>query len=211
MGDVLAITGRVLPVTNQNVYLEAEFDNGSRTLGESKIFYAKKINDCRIRQVRLVPEHPQALQDSIDAILQADIIVIGPGSLYTSIIPNFLVDGICEAIRASGAVREYILNIMMQDGETDGYTGEDHVRALLEHAGGGVIDVCIANNAPVPEKWLAPYRQEGVGQIGLDREKIEALGVALREFPLCLPGRYIRHDPDALSRAILSVWNEFEA
>ena len=211
MGEVLAITGRVLPVTNQNVYLEAEFDNGSRTLGESKIFYAKKINDCRIRQVRLVPEHPKALQDSIDAILNADIIVIGPGSLYTSIIPNFLVDGISEAIRASGAVRAYVLNIMTQDGETDGYTGEDHVRAILEHAGGGVIDVCIANSAQVPEKWLAPYRQEGVDQIALDRAEIEALGVAVREFPLCLPGRYIRHDPDALSRAILSVWNEFEA
>lgn len=187
MGEVLAITGSVLPVTNQNVYLEAEFDNGSRTLGESKIFYAKKINDCRIRQVRLVPEHPQALQDSIDAIRQADIIVIGPGSLYTSIIPNFLVDGISEAIRSSGAVREYILNIMTQDGETDGYTGEDHVRALLEHAGGDVIDVCIANNAPVPEKWLAPYRQEGVGPIEVDRAGIEALGVAVREFPLCRP------------------------
>lgn len=211
MGEVLAITGSVLPVTNQNVYLEAEFDNGSRTLGESKIFYAKKINDCRIRQVRLVPEHPQALQDSIDAIRQADIIVIGPGSLYTSIIPNFLVDGISEAIRSSGAVREYILNIMTQDGETDGYTGEDHVRALLEHAGGDVIDVCIANNAPVPEKWLAPYRQEGVDPIEVDRAGIEALGVAVREFPLCRPGRYIRHDADALSRAILSVWREFEA
>ena len=211
MGEVLAITGSVLPVTNQNVYLEAEFDNGSRTLGESKIFYAKKINDCRIRQLRLVPEHPQALQDSIDAIRQADIIVIGPGSLYTSIIPNFLVDGISEAIRSSGAVREYILNIMTQDGETDGYTGEDHVRALLEHAGGDVIDVCIANNAPVPEKWLAPYRQEGVGPIEVDRAGIEALGVAVREFPLCRPGRYIRHDADALSRAILSVWREFEA
>ena len=211
MGEVLAITGRVLPVTNQNVYLEAEFDNGSRTLGESKIFYAKKINDCRIRQVRLVPEHPQALPESIDAIRQADIIVIGPGSLYTSIIPNFLVDGISDAIRSSGAVREYILNIMTQDGETDGYTGEDHIRALLEHAGGNVVDVCIANSAPVPERWLAPYRQEGVGQIELDREKIEALGVAVREFPLCLPGRYIRHDADALSRAILSVWREFEA
>lgn len=211
MGEVLAITGSVLPVTNQNVYLEAEFDNGSRTLGESKIFYAKKINDCRIRQVRLVPEHPQALQDSIDAIRQADIIVIGPGSLYTSIIPNFLVDGISEAIRSSGVVREYILNIMTQDGETDGYTGEDHVRALLEHAGGDVIDVCIANNAPVPEKWLAPYRQEGVGPIEVDRAGIEALGVAVREFPLCRPGRYIRHDADALSRAILSVWREFEA
>lgn len=211
MGEVLAITGSVLPVTNQNVYLEAEFDNGSRTLGESKIFYVKKINDCRIRQVRLVPEHPQALQDSIDAIRQADIIVIGPGSLYTSIIPNFLVDGISEAIRSSGAVREYILNIMTQDGETDGYTGEDHVRALLEHAGGDVIDVCIANNAPVPEKWLAPYRQEGVAPIEVDRAGIEALGVAVREFPLCRPGRYIRHDADALSRAILSVWREFEA
>lgn len=211
MGEVLAITGSVLPVTNQNVYLEAEFDNGSRTLGESKIFYAKKINDCRIRQVRLVPEHPQALQDSIDAIRQADIIVIGPGSLYTSIIPNFLVDGISEAIRSSGAVREYILNIMTQDGETDGYTGEDHVRALLEHAGGDVIDVCIANNAPVLEKWLAPYRQEGVAPIEVDRAGIEALGVAVREFPLCRPGRYIRHDADALSRAILSVWREFEA
>ena len=211
IGEVLAITGSVLPVTNQNVYLEAEFDNGSRTLGESKIFYAKKINDCRIRQVRLVPEHPQALQDSIDAIRQADIIVIGPGSLYTSIIPNFLVDGISEAIRSSGAVREYILNIMTQDGETDGYTGEDHVRALLEHAGGDVIDVCIANNAPVPEKWLAPYRQEGVAPIEVDRAGIEALGVAVREFPLCRPGRYIRHDADALSRAILSVWREFEA
>ena len=211
MGEVLAITGSVLPVTNQNVYLEAEFDNGSRTLGESKIFYAKKINDCRIRQVRLVPEHPQALQDSIDAIRQADIIVIGPGSLYTSIIPNFLVDGISEAIRSSGAVREYILNIMTQDGETDGYTGEDHVRALLEHAGGDVIDVCIANNARVPEKWLAPYRQEGVGPIEVDRAGIEALGVAVREFPLCRPGRYIRHDADALSRASHSVWREFEA
>ena len=76
------------------------------------------------------------------------------------------------------------------------------------HAGGGVIDVCIANNAPVPEKWLAPYRQEGVGQIELDREKIEALGVALREFPLCLPGRYIRHDPDALARELLRLYHE---
>ena len=209
MGDVLAITGRVLPVTNQNVYLEAEFDNGSRTLGESKIFYAKKINDCRIRQVRLVPEHPQALQDSIDAILQADIIVIGPGSLYTSIIPNFLVDGICEAIRASGAVREYILNILMQDGETDGYDADDHVRAILEHAGPGVMDVCIANNAVVPPRLMEPYAKEGVTQLELRREDIEQMGIAVRTFPLLEPGRYIRHNSDALARAILSVWQEF--
>jgi len=209
MGDVLAITGRVLPVTNQNVYLEAEFDNGSRVLGESKIFYAKKINDCRIRQVRLVPENPPALQDSLDAIACADIIVLGPGSLYTSIIPNFLVSGISEAIAASGAVKAFIMNILTQDGETDGYTGLDHIRALLSHAGPGVVDVCIANSRVVPEVYMAPYRKEGVGQIELEKEKIEALGIAVREFPLAEGSRYIRHNPDELARAILSVWKEF--
>ena len=125
MGDVLAITGRVLPVTNQNVYLEAEFDNGSRVLGESKIFYAKKINDCRIRQVRLVPENPPALQDSLDAIACADIIVLGPGSLYTSIIPNFLVSGISEAIAASGAVKAFIMtSVLDSSAKISEYMGE---------------------------------------------------------------------------------------
>ena len=121
MGDVLAITGRVLPVTNQNVHLEAEFDNGSRCLGESKIFYAKKLNDCRIWKIRLVPEHPQPLPDALEAIADADVIVLGPGSLYTSIIPNFLVDGISEAVSRARALKCYVLNIMTQDGETDGY------------------------------------------------------------------------------------------
>ena len=103
MGEVLAITGRVLPVTNENIHLEAEFANGSRVLGESKIFYAKKINDCRIKQVRLVPERPKALPESLEAIRQADLILMGPGSLYTSIIPNFLVEGISQAVAESSA------------------------------------------------------------------------------------------------------------
>ncbi len=209
MGDVLAITGRVLPVTNQNVHLEAEFDNGSRVLGESKIFYAKKINDCRIRQVRLVPEHPTALPDSLQAIADADMIILGPGSLYTSIIPNFLVDGISEAIAASRALRVYVMNIMTQDGETDGYTGEDHVRAIIEHAGANIIDVCVANNRIVSDEVLAPYRVEGVEQLRLERERIEAMGVQVREFPLCEGSRYIRHNPDELARALLGVLREF--
>ena len=209
MGDVLAITGRVLPVTNQNVHLEAEFDNGSRVLGESKIFYAKKINDCRIRQVRLIPEHPTPLPESLQAIADADMIILGPGSLYTSIIPNFLVDGISEAIAASKALRVYVMNIMTQDGETDGYTGEDHVRAILEHAGKNIIDVCVANNRTVSEEALAPYRIEGVEQLRLEKERIEAMGVRVREFPLSEGSRYIRHNPDELSRALFSVLQEF--
>ncbi|MBQ1264982.1 MAG: YvcK family protein [Oscillospiraceae bacterium] len=209
MGEVLAITGRVLPVTNQNVYLEAEFDNGETILGESKIFYAKKINDCRISKVRLVPEHPTALQESVDAILDADIIVIGPGSLYTSIIPNLLVDGITDALRQTKAIRILALNLLTQDGETDGYSATDHVRALLSHGATDAIDVCIANNAVVPEQWMKPYREEGVEQILANEAELRELGVELRQFPLCKFGRFIRHDSDALSRAILSVWEEF--
>ena len=209
MGDVLAITGRVLPVTNQDVHLEAEFEDGSRCLGESKIYYAKKENDCRIRQVRLVPEHPQALPDSLEAIARADFIILGPGSLYTSIIPNFLVSGISDAVRQSRACKIYALNIMTQDGETDGYDADDHVRAILEHAGPGVIDVCIANSTPVPPEIMEPYAKEGVAQLELNRTDIEQLGIAVRTFPLLEPGRYIRHNSDALARAILSVWQEF--
>ena len=209
MGDVLAITGRVLPVTNQDVRLEAEFHDGSRVLGESKIFYAKKINNSRIRKVRLVPERPAALPESVQAIRDADIVVIGPGSLYTSIIPNFLVSGISDAVRQSRACKIYALNIMTQDGETDGYDADDHVRAILEHAGPGVIDVCIANSTPAPPEIMEPYAKEGVAQLELNRTDIEQLGIAVRTFPLLEPGRYIRHNSDALARAILSVWQEF--
>lgn len=209
MGDVLAITGRVLPVTNQDVRLEAEFHDGSRILGESKIFYAKKINNSRIRKVRLVPERPAALPESVRAIREADIVVIGPGSLYTSIIPNFLVSGIADAVRQSRALKIYVLNIMTQDGETDGYTAADHIKAIFAHAGEDVMDVCIANNRKVSAEFLEPYRKEGVEQILATREEVEQLGVALREFPVCTPGRYIRHNPDELARAILSVWQEF--
>lgn len=210
MGDVLAITGQVLPVTNQSVYLEAEFDNGSRCLGESKIYDAKKNQNCRIRQVRLVPEHPKALPDSLRAIAEADLILLGPGSLYTSIIPNFLVDGIAEAVASSHALKVLILNLMTQDGETEGYTGADHLRALLEHGRPGIVDVCIANNRRLSEKVLRPYREEGVGPLELDREAIEAMGVRVEEYPLAVGERYVRHDSDALADAILEVYRRTE-
>ena len=206
MGEVLAITGRVLPVTNQSVHLEAEFVNGSRVLGESKIFYAKKRNDCRIRQVRLVPEHPKPLPEIIEAIAQADLILLGPGSLYTSIIPNLLVDGVAEAIAKSRALKILVMNIMTQDGESDGYTGADHVRALLHHGAPGIIDVCIANNAVIGEAILAPYRQEGVEQLRLEREEIEAMGIQVEEYPMATGERYIRHDTYALASAIMEVY-----
>ena len=211
MGEVLAITGRVLPVTNENIYLEAEFENGIRCLGESKIFYAKKVNDCRIRQVRLVPEHPKALPASLEAIREADLIVIGPGSLYTSIIPNFLVDGISEAVADSKALKILIMNIMTQDGESEGYTGADHVRALLRHGLPGIVDVCIANSRVLPEELLRPYHEEGVGMLELDEAGIESYGIGVRKYELATGTRYIRHDHEVLAKAIMEVYREQEA
>ena len=208
MGEVLAITGRVLPVTNENVHLEAEFENGSRCLGESKIFYAKKVNDCRIRQVRLVPEHPKALPASLEAIRDADLIIMDPGSLYTSIIPNFLVDGISEAVADSKALKILIMNIMTQDGESEGYTGADHVRALLRHGLPGIVDVCIANCRELPAEVLGPYHEEGVGMLELDEAGIESFGIGVRKYELATGSRYIRPDHVALANAIMEVYRE---
>ena len=209
MGDVLAITGRVLPVTNQDVRLEAEFHDGSRILGESKIFYAKKINNSRIRKVRLVPERPAALPESVRAIREADIVVIGPGSLYTSIIPNFLVSGIADAVRQSRALKIYVLNIMTQDGETEGYTAADHLEALLRHGQEGLIDLCLANSAPIPQALAARYSAEDAELLRVDRERIAELGIALAEYPLLsAQGGYARHDPELLARAVMELYRE---
>ncbi len=203
MSDILAITGKVLPVTGENVELEATFENGETVLGESKIFYAKKENDCRIRQVRLLPENPAALPDSIRAIQHADLIVLGPGSLYTSVIPNLLVDGIAQAIAESHAKRIYVMNMMTQDGETEGYTGPDHVRALLRHGGADILDAVLANDQPIPHEVLESYADEGAEPLRLCREEIEAMGVQVFTYPMLAEGALARHDPEKLAEALM--------
>ena len=212
MGEVLAITGRVLPVTNQNVHLEAEFENGQTVFGESRIFRAKKQTDSPIRCVRLVPEHPCALPESVGAILDADLIVLGPGSLYTSVIPNLLVDGIAEAIRASRALRVFVMNIMTQDGETEGYTGPDHLRALRAHGGDGLVDVCLANHAPVPQELIAAYRAEGAEPLALCRDELEKMGVRVAEAPLlAVEENFVRHDAKRLAQSLMELLWQHQA
>lgn len=210
MGDVLAITGRVLPVTIKMYIWKQNLRTGSRVLGESKIFYAKKENNSRIRRIRLVPDRPQALSDlSLAAIEQADLVVMGPGSLYTSILPNLLVPGITEAMGRSGALKVLAMNIMTQDGETEGYTGADHVRAIMEHCGRNLIDVCVANNAPIPDAVRQIYRREDAEPIDLRRQEIEQMGITVREFPLVDDGVFARHAPLKLAQALMDVLDEF--
>ena len=130
-------------------------------------------------------------------------LVIPHSKCHTSIIPNFLVDGVAEAVAESHALKILVMNIMTQDGETEGCTGADHVRALLEHAAPGIVDVCIANCARIAEETLIPYREEGVEPLRLAREEIEAMGIQVREYELAAGRRYIRHDPEALAAAWL--------
>ena len=209
MSDVLAITGRVLPVTNESVYLAADFDDGTEVLGESLIAEFKKGTDKRIERVRLVPEHPKALPQVIEAIAEADMIVLGPGSLYTSIMPNLITDGVAEAVADSDAFRIYVLNIMTQDGETEGYTASDHIEAVFSNSGARLFDWCLANSAPIPAELTALYGREGAEPVRVDAGEVERLGVGLISAPVaaCASG-YVRHDPDALARELLRAYRE---
>ena len=159
--------------------------------------------------VSLVPECPKALPDALRAISEADLILLGPGSLYTSVIPNLLVDGVADAIRASHAQKFYICNIMTQDGETEGYTAADHLEALQRHGREGIVDLCLANNAPIPRGLAARYSEEDAELLRVDRERIAALGIALAEYPLLsAQGGYARHDPALLAQAVMELYRE---
>ena len=209
MSEVLAITGRVLPVTTADVQLEAEFENGASVVGESKIFYCKKQEDCRIRQVRLIPEHPQALPAATAAIRDADMIVLGPGSLYTSIIPNLLVGGIVEAIQSSDALKVYVCNVMTQEGETEGYTVSDHIAALFKHSAPGLFDLCLTNSSPIPKGVAARYAQEGAELIRCDWEECARLGVEIVNRPVAtVENGFVRHHPGHLARELILLHAE---
>lgn len=207
MNAVLAVTGKVLPVTNANVNLVADFENGASVVGESKIAAKKKQQNCRIHKVRLEPERPKALPHAIDAILSADMIILGPGSLYTSIIPNLLVDGIVQALERSKAPKIYVLNIMTQDGETEGYTAFDHLNALLQHSAPHLVDACIYNTAPVPDPIQARYKTEDAEPVEIDMQRFREAGVEMYGFPLIVGGSQLaRHDPALLAQAVVNVF-----
>ena len=207
MSDVLAITGRILPVTNADIALEATFANGTSVRGESRIFAFKKAQNCRIREVHLLPEHPPALPAALEAIRQADVILLGPGSLYTSVIPNLLVDGIADAIRNSRALKVYVCNIMTQDGETEGMSASDHVTALLKHGGEGLIDICICNSEPVSRRLLERYSREDAEPMRVDVEKIESQGIQVVMRPLLdQQDDYARHSGTKVAEVVVELY-----
>lgn len=206
MSDVLKVTGKVLPVTLNNVDLAATLENGVTVIGESKISEIAQQYKSKIKYTRLIPPDVKPLPDALNAIKEADLIVLGPGSLYTSIIPNLLVDGIAKAIFASDATTVYICNIMTQAYETVGYTAFDHYKAIIDHSFEHLIDYCIINSESLPDSLLQKYKMEGAELVKGDRERFKNQPTTVIERPLArVQDDLVRHDTDLLARLLIKI------
>ncbi len=198
---VLAIRGRVLPSTLDKVTLVAEHADGTETCGESKI----PLAGSPIRRIRLNPVNCRPSTEAIDAIRKADAIVLGPGSLYTSIMPNLLIGRVYQEIAASKAIKIYVCNVMTQKGETDDYKASDHLRAIIEHTSPGIIDYCIINTAKIPEEMLIKYRSQESHPVIPDSDNIKKLKCKVIEAHIINAKDYVRHEPSKLAKLIIDL------
>jgi len=201
MSKVLAIRGHVLPATLDHCRLCAELEDGSLVEGESEIPRAGK----RIKRVYLKPGHCEPLPEALGAIADADLVVLGPGSLYTSVIPNLLVRGMADAIAKSPAATVYVCNIMTQPGETEKYKASEHIRAIHEHAGSGLIDYAILNGGEIPKTLQQKYKKDGAVPVRPDIKEIEKMHVKPVKRDLVFETDVVRHDPEKLSESIMKL------
>ena len=197
---VLNIKGRVLPSTLGIVRLCARLEDGSVVEGESNI----SMSGQRIKEVFFDPPFAAPLAEVLAAIAEADAIVLGPGSLFTSIVPNLLVDRIAREVAASSAVKIYVCNVMTQPGETDGMTASDHIRALMENAGAKICDYAIVNDEP-PSKLREAYAREGQIPVTADLDRIRELSVTPVRAQMISETVNVRHDPEKLGEQVLGV------
>ena len=197
---VLAIRGKVVPATVSNVHLVAEYMDGTKTEGEAEIPNLKS----RIKRLTLT-ENALPTRDALAAIEEADVIILGPGSLYTSVIPNLIIRGMSEAVAKSSAFKIYICNVMTQPGETDRYSASDHVKAIIDHSNSDVIDACLLNDAQIPQNTLGRYREEKAYPVESDIEKIQQMGYRVVAMDLLGVTDYVRHDSKKLNKALINL------
>lgn len=206
MSSVLAVKGKVLPVTLEDMVLEAELENGNKVRGESIIGEEVIEQDSRIKKLKIFPEDAKALDDAISAIEDADAIVLGPGSLYTSILPNLLVKDITRSIKKSKALKLYICNIMTQPGETQKFSVSDHIKVIFDHCGRDIIDCVIANEESIHPDLRDKYYAEGSDIVNLDIEELEKLGVDVVKDDLTETQKtYVRHNAQKLAKIIIET------
>lgn len=205
LNHIMGVVGTVYPVTNETVELNAILKNGDMIKGESNIGIHRVGKDSGIDRVFLEPDKPCAIEQVIEAIENADVVVLGPGSLYTSIIPNLLVDGVVDAIKRTKAIKIYVCNIMTQQGETENYSAADHLEALEKHSYKGIADIMIVNNAVITEELKIRYAQEFACEVINDSERItDRTAVVNGNFLLIKSGK-IRHNFSRLARTIITI------
>ena len=206
MSSVLAVTGKVLPVTLDDMKLIAELENGNIVEGESIIPEEVIKQKSKIKQLKIDPEKAKPLMDALVAIKEADAIVMGPGSLYTSIIPNLLVEDIVQGINKSDAIKIYISNVMTQPGETDDFAVSDHIKTLMKYSGKNSVQYVIANNGTIPTDIEERYLSQGSKLVKLDYENIEDLNVKVVETDLVrITKGYVKHDAEHLAQVLMTT------
>jgi uncharacterized cofD-like protein len=201
---ILSVRGKIFPATVQDIRLRGRGVSGTVYEGESAVGTSGE----KLSALELDPSAPPAFPHAVAALEQADLILLGPGSLYTSILPNLLIPGIRQALAKSRAKVILLLNLMTQPGETDGMMGIDHLRAVEQHAGKGLVDAVLANATPIPGPLLAHYAETGSECVTTDREAAETMGLQVVEADLLAEGDLIRHDSAKLARAVLDLTAE---
>ena len=203
--EILAIRGRIFPATPANVTLEAVLEDGTTVRGESKISKSRRP----IRRIRLRPADCEPLPVTLEAIANADLITLGPGSLYTSVIPNMLVNGIPEAIERSPAMKVYFVNLMWQPGETIEFSASRHVEAIHAHAGRRLIDCVVLNTGEIPGALKRKYARAHVKPVENDFENLARMGVKVVTADLvgdeATVGKRVRHNPTVLAEAVIDL------
>jgi len=198
---VLAIRGSVVPVTLDKVELTAIHADGSESVGESRI----PLSASPVKRIKLRPVNSRPTEEALDAIRKADAIIMGPGSLYTSVMPNLLVGNIYQEIIASRAIKIYVCNVMTQKGETTDYKASDHLRAIMEHTSAGIVDYCIINTAKIPDEMIDKYRTEESAPVVPDSDNIRKLKCRAIMAHIINAKNYVRHDPEKLAKIIIDL------
>ncbi|MBV4417977.1 YvcK family protein [Clostridium tyrobutyricum] len=206
MSSVLAVTGKVMPVTLDNLVLKAKYKDGSMAQGESTIPEEAIKRNTKIDKLFIEPKGARALKEAIQAIVEADAVILGPGSLYTSVIPNLLVKDIAEALQKTKGIKIYISNIMTQPGETDGFSVSDHIKTIYNHGGNGIIDYVIVNAGRIDKSLAGKYHEEASHLVDIDEDEVNKLGVKVIEGDfISAKNGLIRHNSEKLASILIET------
>ena len=202
--EILNIVGKVIPVTLDEMNITAELANGYVVTEKSRIPEIIYEKITKINRIYLNPSNCRPAPGVIEAIKNADCIIVGPGSLYTNVIPNLLVNGVAKAIKESSAIKVYISNIMTEPGQTDNYSVSDHLNAIIEHCGKGIVDYCIYDTGEIIPEMIKKYNMEGQEIVEQNIDKVKGITFLQRNLAMITDG-YIRHDPTLVASSIIEL------